>query len=199
MAELADAPDLGSGSRKAMGVRLPPFALPPSLSGAQLRRDVAEAPIARYSVSAKSRMKTEFIDVSDTQKNLVVEIPSTVVDAEIDKVVARLQQGGADSRASGRARCRQGRAPAVPRPDPARRRARAHPARGRRGAARARRRTGRHARHQGRRRRRGPAAQVHGDASRRCRRSIRATTPPHARREAASGRGQRRSTRRCRS
>jgi trigger factor len=31
-------------------------------------------------------MKTEFIDVSDTQKNLVVEIPSTTVDAEIDKV-----------------------------------------------------------------------------------------------------------------
>ena len=31
-------------------------------------------------------MKAEFIDVSDTKKNLVVEIPSTVVDAEIDKV-----------------------------------------------------------------------------------------------------------------
>jgi trigger factor len=31
-------------------------------------------------------MKTEFIDLTDTQKNLVVEIPSTVVDAEIDKV-----------------------------------------------------------------------------------------------------------------
>jgi trigger factor len=31
-------------------------------------------------------MNTEFIDVSDTRKNLVVEIPSTVVDAEIDKV-----------------------------------------------------------------------------------------------------------------
>jgi trigger factor len=31
-------------------------------------------------------VKTEFIDVSETQKNLVVEIPSTVVDAEIDKV-----------------------------------------------------------------------------------------------------------------
>src|SRR5512145_629708 len=31
-------------------------------------------------------MKTEFIDLSDTQKNLVVEIPSNVVDAEIDKV-----------------------------------------------------------------------------------------------------------------
>jgi len=31
-------------------------------------------------------MKTEFIDVSETKKNLVVEIPSTVVDAEIDRV-----------------------------------------------------------------------------------------------------------------
>jgi trigger factor len=31
-------------------------------------------------------MKTEFIDVSETRKNLVVEIPSTVVDAEIEKV-----------------------------------------------------------------------------------------------------------------
>ena len=31
-------------------------------------------------------MKTEFIDISETQKNLVVEIPSEVVDAEIDRV-----------------------------------------------------------------------------------------------------------------
>src|SRR6516165_9972241 len=31
-------------------------------------------------------MKTEFIDVNETRKNLVVEIPSNVVDAEIDKV-----------------------------------------------------------------------------------------------------------------
>src|SRR5688500_17193212 len=31
-------------------------------------------------------MKTEFIDLSDTRKNLVVEIPSTVVDAEIEKI-----------------------------------------------------------------------------------------------------------------
>ncbi len=30
--------------------------------------------------------KTEFVDVSDTRKNLVVEIPSTVVDAEIEKI-----------------------------------------------------------------------------------------------------------------
>src|SRR5215831_17057853 len=31
-------------------------------------------------------MKSEFIDVNETRKNLVVEIPSTVVDAEIEKV-----------------------------------------------------------------------------------------------------------------
>src|SRR5215468_10755439 len=31
-------------------------------------------------------MKTEFIDVNETRKNLVVEIPSSVVDAEIEKV-----------------------------------------------------------------------------------------------------------------
>jgi trigger factor len=31
-------------------------------------------------------MKTEFIDLSETRKNLVVEIPSTVVDAEIEKI-----------------------------------------------------------------------------------------------------------------
>src|SRR6187455_3885535 len=31
-------------------------------------------------------MKTEFVDVNETRKNLVVEIDSNVVDAEIDKV-----------------------------------------------------------------------------------------------------------------
>ena len=51
-------------------------------------------------------MKTEFIDVSDTQKNLVVEIPSTVVDAEIDKI-ARDYSKAARIRASGPARCRR--------------------------------------------------------------------------------------------
>jgi trigger factor len=60
-----------------------------------LRR--AEAPKARRRTSRLTKfaleiksitfaMKTEYIDVSDTQKNLVVEIPSTIVDAEIDKV-----------------------------------------------------------------------------------------------------------------
>src|SRR6516225_1166974 len=31
-------------------------------------------------------MKAELVDVNETRKNLVVEIPSTIVDAEIDKV-----------------------------------------------------------------------------------------------------------------
>ena len=31
-------------------------------------------------------MKTEFVDVNETRKNLVVEIDSTTVDAEIDKI-----------------------------------------------------------------------------------------------------------------
>src|ERR671915_1007618 len=31
-------------------------------------------------------MKTQFIDVSETQKNLVVEIDSAIVDAEIEKI-----------------------------------------------------------------------------------------------------------------
>src|SRR4029078_30893 len=35
---------------------------------------------------ANDRMKTEFQDVSETQKNITIEIPSEVVDAEIDRV-----------------------------------------------------------------------------------------------------------------
>ena len=76
--------------------------------------------------------------------------------------LARLQQGGADSRLPAGQGADQGRAAALSRPDSPRRRARPDSARGRRSAARARRRAGRHARHQGRRRRRGPAPQVHG-------------------------------------
>src|SRR5471032_1984834 len=33
-------------------------------------------------------MKTEFQDVSDTQKTLTVEIPSDIVDAEIDRIAS---------------------------------------------------------------------------------------------------------------
>ena len=108
-------------------------------------------------------MKTEFIDVSDTQKNLVVEIPSTVVDAEIDKVARDYSRAARVPGVPARQGAGEGRASAVPRSDPARRRARADSARRRRGAARARRRTGRHARHSRRGRRRRPAAEVHGD------------------------------------
>ena len=40
VAELADAPDLGSGSRKAMGVRVPPFAL--EIARMELSADYAD-------------------------------------------------------------------------------------------------------------------------------------------------------------
>ena len=93
-------------------------------------------------------MKTEFIDVSDTKKNLVVEIPSTIVDAEIDKSVARLQPRRPHSGLPAREGAGQGGAAAVPRPDPSRCGAWAHPSGGRRGAARARRRARRHTGHQ---------------------------------------------------
>ena len=113
---------------------------------------------------------------------------------------ARLQQGGADPGISARQGAAESRAPAVSRPDPARRRARADPARRRRGAARARRRAGRHARHQGCRRRRGAAAQVHrelrdgaADRSGRLRDASRLTQP--GRRQSRTARW----NRRCRS
>src|SRR6476469_9760221 len=111
VAELADAPDLGSGSRKAMGVRLPPFApasaRPVASYGSASRRH-AEAcrakavqprrrPIApptanlrhpKYIAPTSTRMKTELVDVSDTRKNLRVEIPADTVDAELIRVTA---------------------------------------------------------------------------------------------------------------
>ena len=106
-------------------------------------------------------MKTEFIDVNETRKNLVVEIPPDVVDAEIDRVAARLLAHGARARASARARCR---------PRVIKQRFKdqilhdvAHdliPRAVDDGAARARPRAGRHARHPRRRRRGGPAADL---------------------------------------
>ena len=38
-------------------------------------------------------MKTEFVDVSATQKTLTVEIPSEVVDAVFEMIKARLERG----------------------------------------------------------------------------------------------------------
>src|SRR6202023_1008800 len=67
VAELADAPDLGSGSRKALGVRVPPFA-------------------PAFAPDVYASMKTEFVDVNETRKNLRVEIPTDIVNAEIDRI-----------------------------------------------------------------------------------------------------------------
>ena len=92
-------------------------------------------------------MKTEFVDVNETRKNLRVEIPSDVVDAEIDRIARDYSR---KARIPG---FRPGKVPrarrqaALPGPDPARRRARPDPARRRRSAARAGRRAGRHAGH----------------------------------------------------
>jgi trigger factor len=71
-------------------------------------------------------MKTEFTDVSETQKTITIEIPSEVVDAEIDKV-ARDYSKQARLPGFRPARCRHGREAAVPRSDPPRRLAHAHP------------------------------------------------------------------------
>src|SRR5213080_4706940 len=85
VAELADAPDLGSGSRKALGVRLPPFA--PAF--AALKFSAATARQASLGLPRRSReaakagtiqpaMKTDFVDLSETKKSVAVEIPSEV-------------------------------------------------------------------------------------------------------------------------
>ena len=89
MAELADAPDLGSGGRKALGVQVPPFA--PNAVW-------QEEPFDRVTRQATGqpcryhRMKTEFIDLSETRKNLLVEIPTAAVDREIDRLSQKYQQ-----------------------------------------------------------------------------------------------------------
>ena len=68
-------------------------------------------------------MKTELVDVNETRKNLVIEIPTDVVDAEIAKVSAKY------GRAAKLPGFRPGKVPAkvikqrFKQPDPARRRA----------------------------------------------------------------------------
>ena len=93
VAELADAPDLGSGGRKALGVRLPPFARLRSCLRVSLGAQAGEgegvptvARSAKVGQGYNSPVKTEFADLTDTKKSVAVEIPSDIVDAEIDRV-----------------------------------------------------------------------------------------------------------------
>ena len=202
VAELADAPDLGSGSRKALGVRLPPFA-PRARPGIRRRRASAGTKTGDLSADeafAKAEsfpMKTEFVDVNETRKNVRVEIPSDVVDAEIDRVARdysrKARIPGLPARQGAGARHQA----ALQGADPPRRRARSHPARRRRRAARARRRAGRHAGRPRRDGRRRPAADVHGVVRHGA--AVRAGRLLDARAHAAVGARSktRRSTRRC--
>ena len=121
-------------------------------------------------------MKTEFVDVNETRKNVRVEIPSDVVDAEIDRVARDYSRKARDPRVPPGQGAGARHQAALQGSDPPRRRARSDPARRGRCAARARRRAGRHARHPRRDGRGRPAADVHGVVRHACRRSIRATT-----------------------
>ena len=43
-------------------------------------------------------MKTEFIELSDTRRKLIVEIPSAVVDTEVERLARSYSSGGTHSR-----------------------------------------------------------------------------------------------------
>ena len=107
-------------------------------------------------------MKTDLVDVNDTRKNLRVEIPSDVVDAEIDRVARDYSRKARDSRVPPGQGAGARHQAAIQGSDPARRRARPDSARGRRCAAGARRRAGRHAGHPRRDGRGRSAADLHG-------------------------------------
>ena len=67
-------------------------------------------------------MKTEFADVNETRKTVRVEIPSEMVDAEIDRRRARLLAQGAHSRIPSGQSAGAGHQTALQRADPPRRR-----------------------------------------------------------------------------
>ncbi len=106
VAELADAPDLGSGSRKALGVRLPPFAiLTAELLNAEGQADTGTQHSAHF--AGDHSVKTEFIDVSDTQQEPRGRDPEHGGRRRDRQGRARLQPGRAGSPGSGPARCRR--------------------------------------------------------------------------------------------
>ena len=137
-------------------------------------------------------MKTDLVDVNDTRKNLRVEIPSDVVDAEIDRVARDYSRKARRPRLPAGQGAGARHQAALQGSDPPRRRARPHSARGGRCAARAGRRGGRHAGHPRRDRRGGPGADVHGVVRHACRRSSRATSRRSSLRRAVEPRRRRR-------
>ena len=63
-------------------------------------------------------MKTELVDVNETRKNLMIEIPPDVVDAEIDKVTAKYRPLGAHPGLPPRQSAAQGDQAALQESDP---------------------------------------------------------------------------------
>ena len=107
-------------------------------------------------------MKTEFTDVSETQKTHHDRDPDRRGRRGNRPHRARLHEAGAAAGLPPRQGAADDRQAALQRADPSRRDARPDSAGRRRGAAGARHRAGRHAEHQGRRARGRAAAEVHG-------------------------------------
>ena len=70
MAELVDAPDLGSGARKGVGVRVPPFA----------------------HSKAIYRVKTNVVEKGKWERELEVEVPAERIDGEVNKAYKKYQK-----------------------------------------------------------------------------------------------------------
>src|SRR5437762_1699714 len=83
---MADAVVLGATARKSVPVQV--RAAPPPLAGDQPKADARRAVHSRRQRGVwctLNQMKTEFADINETRKNVHVEIPSDVVDAEIER------------------------------------------------------------------------------------------------------------------
>ena len=67
---MVDAPDLGSGARKGVGVRVPPFA----------------------HTKAVNRVKTNVVEKGKWERELEVEVPAERIDGEVDKAYKKYQK-----------------------------------------------------------------------------------------------------------